>query len=196
MKIFIFATAIITSMTFGQNNLYAVVYDKATRDPLSGANVLITDLNTGAMSDNKGEVYLNHIPEGTYIVEFSFIGYKSQKKIISFKGTESKKSLMIYLEPVILSSTPIQIKSTRTNGVLKDEPVRIEVLGNEEVREETAIKPGNIAKLLGETTGIQIQQTSAASGNVSFRIQGLDGKYTQLLKDGFPMYSGFSGGLS
>ncbi len=27
-------------------------------------------------------------------------------------------------------------------------------------------------------------------------IQGLDGRYTQLLKDGFPLYGGFSGGLS
>ncbi|MEE2801369.1 MAG: TonB-dependent receptor plug domain-containing protein [Bacteroidota bacterium] len=28
------------------------------------------------------------------------------------------------------------------------------------------------------------------------RIQGLDGRYTQLLKDGFPLYNGFAGGLS
>jgi iron complex outermembrane receptor protein len=31
---------------------------------------------------------------------------------------------------------------------------------------------------------------------VQIRILGLDGKYAQLLKDGFPMYSGFSNGLS
>jgi iron complex outermembrane receptor protein len=30
--------------------------------------------------------------------------------------------------------------------------------------------------------------------NSSIRIQGLDGKYTQLLCDGFRLYSGFSGG--
>jgi iron complex outermembrane receptor protein len=70
------------------------------------------------------------------------------------------------------------------------------VLGNEEVVEETGISPGNISKLLGETSGIMVQHTSAVSGNVSFRIQGLPGKYTQLLQDGFPMYSGFSSGLS
>ncbi len=31
---------------------------------------------------------------------------------------------------------------------------------------------------------------------MSFRIQGLEGRFTQLLKDGFPLYSGFSSGLS
>jgi iron complex outermembrane receptor protein len=50
--------------------------------------------------------------------------------------------------------------------------------------------------LLSETTGVRMQQTSINSGNLSIRIQGLDGRYTQLLKDGFPLYSGFAGGLS
>ncbi|MBL7748360.1 MAG: TonB-dependent receptor, partial [Chitinophagaceae bacterium] len=46
-----------------------------------------------------------------------------------------------------------------------------------------------------ESTGIQTQQTSATSANSSIRIQGLDGRYTQILKDGFPIYAGFSSGL-
>jgi len=54
----------------------------------------------------------------------------------------------------------------------------------------------NISLVLRESTGIQIQQTSLSSGNSSIRIQGLDGRYTQLLKDGFPLFGGFSGGLS
>ena len=31
---------------------------------------------------------------------------------------------------------------------------------------------------------------------MSIRIQGLDGRYTQILKDGMPIYGGFAGGLS
>jgi Outer membrane cobalamin receptor protein len=57
------------------------------------------------------------------------------------------------------------------------------------------MKPGDIRMLLNESTGIQTQQTSATSANASIRIQGLDGRYTQILKDGFPLYAGFSGGL-
>jgi len=64
------------------------------------------------------------------------------------------------------------------------------------VVEETGINPGNISKLLGETSGINVQHTNAVSGNVTFRIQGLPGKYTQLLKDGLPAYGGFASGLS
>ena len=41
-----------------------------------------------------------------------------------------------------------------------------------------------------------MQQTSASSANQSIRIQGLDGRHTQILKDGFQLYGGFASGLS
>ena len=57
------------------------------------------------------------------------------------------------------------------------------------------MKPGDIRMLLNESTGIITQQTSATSGNASIRIQGLDGRYTQILKDGFPVFAGAASGL-
>jgi iron complex outermembrane receptor protein/outer membrane receptor for ferrienterochelin and colicins len=50
--------------------------------------------------------------------------------------------------------------------------------------------------LLHESTGLQVQQTSATSSTASIRVQGLDGRYTQLLKDGYPNFGNFASGLS
>lgn len=91
-------------------------------------------------------------------------------------------------EEVIISST----RSTRT---IRNTPTRVELIGGEELDEKGNMKPGDIRMMLNESTGIQTQQVSATSANSSIRIQGLDGRYTQLLKDGFPLYAGFSGSL-
>lgn len=88
------------------------------------------------------------------------------------------------------------VMSTRSHGTLDDTPLRVEVLGEEELREKANMKPGDIRMMLNESTGIQVQQTSATSFNSSIRIQGLDGRYTQMLRDGLPIYSGFSSSLS
>lgn len=88
------------------------------------------------------------------------------------------------------------VSSSRTNSRIEDLPTRVEVLGTEEVHEENGIKPGNIASLLGDIAGIQIQQTSAATGNADMRIQGLPGRYTQILRDGMPLFGGYSGSFS
>lgn len=88
------------------------------------------------------------------------------------------------------------VMSSRTNATLDDTPMRLQVLDAEELHEKANMKPGDIRMILNESTGIQVQQTSATSFNSSIRIQGLDGRYTQLLRDGLPIYSGFSGSLS
>jgi iron complex outermembrane receptor protein/outer membrane receptor for ferrienterochelin and colicins len=94
------------------------------------------------------------------------------------------------------SSEVIVVSSSRTNSRIEDLPTKVEVLGAEEMHEENGIKPGNIASLLGDIAGIQIQQTNAATGNADMRIQGLQGKYTQLLRDGMPLFGGYSGSFS
>ncbi|MFK7863805.1 MAG: TonB-dependent receptor plug domain-containing protein [Pseudohongiellaceae bacterium] len=90
----------------------------------------------------------------------------------------------------------IVITSTRSLRSFAVQPTRVEVLGAEELNEKANMKPGSIRMLLNESTGIYVQQTSPTSFNSSIRIQGLDGKYTQLLRDGMPLYGGFAGGLS
>ena len=90
----------------------------------------------------------------------------------------------------------IVVTTTRNRRSFEQQPTRVEVLGGEEINEKANMKPGDIRMLLNESTGIHVQQTSATSFNSSIRIQGLDGKYTQLLRDGMPLYGGFSGGLS
>ncbi len=88
------------------------------------------------------------------------------------------------------------IVTTRSSRSIQEIPTRIETITAEELGEKAAMNSSNIGMLLRETTGVQMQQTSLSSGNMNIRIQGLDGRYTQILKDGFPLYGGFAGGLS
>ena len=88
------------------------------------------------------------------------------------------------------------VTATRSSRTIEESPTRIEFLAAEELGEKAVMNSTNIAMLLRESTGIQMQQTSANSANQSIRIQGLDGRYTQILKDGFPLFGGFSSGLS
>ena len=86
------------------------------------------------------------------------------------------------------------VVSSRANRSVANIPSRIEVI-TDEIEEAATMDPSKIAHLLMHTTGVQVQQQSATSGSASVRIQGLYGRYTQILKDGFPIYGGFTGGL-
>jgi iron complex outermembrane receptor protein len=105
-------------------------------------------------------------------------------------------TLLIILEPEEEEQEEVIVTATRTSGTIANAPTRVEILTGEEMDEKGNMVPGDIRMVLNESTGIQTQQTSATSYNSSIRIQGLDGRYTQILRDGYPLYAGFSGGLS
>lgn len=90
----------------------------------------------------------------------------------------------------------IILQTTRTSRTIKNTPTRIETIDGEELDEKNNMRPANVSMLLHESTGLLVQQTSATSGNASIRMQGLDGRYTQLLKDGYPNFGNFASGLS
>ena len=78
---------------------------------------------------------------------------------------------------------------------MQDEPIRVEVIAGEEIEEKAIMRPGNIAMLVNETGGVRVQVTSPALGAANIRIQGLEGRYTQLLADNLPLYGGQASSL-
>lgn len=161
--------------------------------PLPAATVLIKQLNRSAVADSNGIVLVKELPAALYTVLFSHVGYKT--KTVSVQLPIDSMLVVILEAEEHEEEEEIIITSTRTSRYIANIPTRIETISGEELEEKGNMKPGDIRMMLNESTGIQTQQTSATSYNSGIRIQGLDGKYTQLLRDGFPLYSGFSGGL-
>jgi len=89
----------------------------------------------------------------------------------------------------------IIVQGTRTQRRVQDEPIRVEVIVGEEIEEKAIMRPGNISMLVAETGGVRVQITSPALGAANIRIQGLEGRYTQLLADGLPLYGGQAASL-
>jgi outer membrane receptor for ferrienterochelin and colicins len=195
-KLLIILFILVCNSVYAQNIFKAVIKDDKTKLPLAGATAVINSLKKGATADTAGYITINNIPGGKFEITFSFVSYLSQDKTITFPQKNAAGILEIYLEPLAGELAEVTVQTTRTNQNLKDIPTRIEALPQEELDEKGTMRPGDIKMLLGETTGIQVQQTSAVSSTANFRIQGLDSRYTQLLKDGMPLYQGFSGGLS
>lgn len=89
----------------------------------------------------------------------------------------------------------IIVQATRSRRRVQDEPIRVEVITREEIEEKALMRPGNVAMLVSETGGVRVQVTSPALGAANIRVQGMDGRYTQLLADGLPLYGGQSSSL-
>lgn len=180
---------------FAQNNLTIKIQDADSNAPLAGATVTIKTLNKTLSTDTQGQVTLANIPDGTYSIEYRYIGYISKIDNLTFPSAGNSELLVLLNTAEGEELEEVTVSSTRSSRTIATIPTRIEVIAGEELDEKANMKPGDIRMVLNETTGIQTQQTSATSANASIRIQGLDGRYTQILKDGFPLFTGAASGL-
>lgn len=86
----------------------------------------------------------------------------------------------------------IIVQATRSGRRVQDEPIRVEVIGREEIEEKLLMTPGNISMLVAETGGVRVQITSPTLGSSNIRMQAMNGRYTSVLADGLPLYGGQS----
>lgn len=183
-----------TGLVQSQNTISFRVNEK-TGEPLIGASVVIEGTTIGTITNVDGIAMLENIPNGKIEFLISFIGYEEKEIALSFPENNDKVVEIELLEGS-MELEEVIISATRSSRTIQDIPTRLEFISEEELGEKAAMNSTNIGMLLRETTGVQMQQTSLSSGNMSIRIQGLDGRYTQILKDGLPLYGGFAGGLS
>jgi len=169
------------------------VLTEAENEPLLGATVYFEALEKGAVTNFDGIAEFTEIPDGQHQIIISFLGFETFETTIQIP---SNSALVFKLKEGGNQLDAVVLQSSRSTRTVRKIPTRIEFIGAEELGEKAIMNPTNISMVLRESTGIQMQQTSLSSGSTNIRIQGLDGRYTQLLRDGFPLYGGFSSGLS
>ncbi len=177
-----------------QNNFTCFVKDGESKELLQGVTAKIEDSQKATVSDSNGKIIFTGLAAGKITVAFSLVGYES--RVVHFRVQSVDTIHIIYLLKAPKEEEEVIITSARTNSRIEDLPTKVEVIGSEEVDEEAATMPGNIASLLGDIAGIQSQRTSGTTGSVDLRVQGLPGKYTQILRDGLPLFGGYSGSFS
>ena len=193
-KVIVICFSLLSFSTKAQNVFLAVITDHATKEPLPGATLHVKQLKLSVVANEHGLILTSNIPAGKYAIEISNTGYRDYEESWQFP-LPSDDTLFIELQSERSLLEEVTVTSTRAGRSVRNTPTRVEVIAEDEVHEEATMRPGDIKMLLSESTGIQTQQTSATSANASIRIQGLDGRYTQILKDGFPVYSGAATGL-
>lgn len=181
--------------TFAQHTLRLSIQSREEKTALAGATVTIATLHKTTLADSLGLARFTDLATGTYQIIVTHTGFAAQHITVQVPQPDSTV-ITLRMEEAEENAEEVVVTATRISRTIANIPTRVEVISGEELQEKGNMKPGDIRMLLNESTGIQTQQTSATSFNAGIRIQGLDGRYTQILRDGYPLYSGFSGSLS
>jgi iron complex outermembrane receptor protein/outer membrane receptor for ferrienterochelin and colicins len=187
----ILTTVLILIIAFNVKAQYSISGIVKAKDSTQNGITVKLSNRQPIITDKQGKFVFTNLSIKKYTISFSGVGFNTFDTTILL-NENTQLNIVLKEEKKELEEVVI-VASSRTNTRIEDLPTKVEVLGAEELHEENQIKPGNIASILGDIAGVQIQQTTATSGSANLRIQGLQGKYTQILRDGMPLFGGFSG---
>jgi iron complex outermembrane receptor protein len=171
----------------------ATVRVRVVRDTSPEPGVTVSSGAVRALTDALGWAALR-LPAGSHRIIAASPGLRPDTVAIAVRAG-ADTSFVVRLTEVAAELMPIIVTATRGERRIEEEPVRVEVVTREEIVEKLLMTPGDIAMLLNETPGLRVQTTSPSLGGANVRVQGLRGRYTQVLADGLPLHGGQTGGL-
>jgi hypothetical protein len=158
------------------------VTDAETGEDLIGVSVIIPELVTGVATNSYG-FYSLSIPSGTYIVQYSYLGYASVEREIQFIRNQV---VNIEISPSVTAIDEVIISTERDDKNITSAESGVEKLNLKEI--------DNIPVLFGEKDILKTIQllpgiSNASEGSTGFNVRGGSIGQNLILLDEAPVYS-------
>ncbi|MEA3286520.1 MAG: TonB-dependent receptor [Candidatus Marinimicrobia bacterium] len=166
-----------SSAISGAYNWHAHLYDENGK-PIPYANVSLSQLNTGAVSDKTGHVEIANLPAGEYTINISVIGYVSRAMIITLPQSTVENSTII-LQSTLLEGSAVTVTVTGLPSDILTSERTVSVIGGETLQRNAG---QSLSATLATIPGLQvISQGHAVAKPV---VRGMSSQRVVIVKDG------------
>lgn len=153
------------------------------KEVLSGVTVLVESLNVGTSTDKNG-FYELFLPQGSYTIRFSFVGYISETKTINVTNSFNELNISLKIDNKMLDA--VVVSSTRKDANVTELKMSVQTIDMVRVRK--------IPSLMGEIDVIKSIQLlpgvhAASEGSSGFSVRGGSPDQNLILLDDVPVYN-------
>ncbi len=178
-----FVLLFIPVVAFSQSTLRGSVTDSTTRGIIVGANVVLLGSSLGCATDIEGVYVINGIPQKSFKVKVSCVGYEPKEIEINF--SEKKTVVLnVQLQPAIIMGVEV-IVTAQLRGQLAAMNQQItsktimNVVSEEKIQE---LPDANAAEAIGRLPGVSIIRSGGEATNIVLR--GLSSQFSNITVDG------------
>ena len=170
-------------------NMIGHVTDKHSQEHLAFITISLKGTTIGTTTDDTGHYFLKNLPEGTFTVEVSSVGYKTIRKEVRFKKGKTIE-MNFEIEEDLISLEGVVVSANRNETTRRMAPTLVNVVSMKTFENTNS---SCLAQGLNFQPGVRVENNCQNCGYQQVRINGLDGPYTQILIDSRPIFSALSG---
>lgn len=188
-----FVLIILNTQSYAQKeseaNIYGHVLDASNHEHLPFVNIYIKGTTIGTATNENGHYILEHLPVGTHTVVASFMGYKTVERQVTLKANNSVE-MNFTMEENSVMMKDVVVSANRYEVDRKEAATIVNVLTPKIFTTTNSV---NLAEGLNYQPGLRVENTCQNCGVNAVRINGLEGKYSQILIDSRPVFSSLAG---
>lgn len=170
-------------------SIYGHVIDKSTGEHVPYVMVSLKGTVIGTATAGSGHYYLEHLPEGKFILQVSGVGYKTAEKEVELSdGVALEVNFMVEEDRVLLEGVVVSANRSETARMFA--PTLVNVVGMDTYDRVNAV---SLSQGLVFQPGVRVENNCQNCSYQQVRINGLDGPYTQILIDSRPVFSSLAG---
>ncbi|SDG56310.1 TonB-dependent receptor [Psychroflexus sediminis] len=154
---------LVSLTSFSQSYSISGEVRDAGRNLISGANVMIPELNKGTVTNSKGEYQLNTIPEGSYTLKVTYLGFETIEKLIEVSGD---MQLDVTLNEANYMLDGIMVSAQKREQMNKEVPIAITSYGGKFLESTNTFEYDALSEFV---PGLQIQIQSVNNPGIVIR---------------------------
>ena len=151
------------SKVYAQNSLSGIITDATTGESLWEVSVYFPKLEKGSVTDEDGKFIINNLPEGSYDLIASYIGYQTYSTTITITVGDNEKDIV--LSPSAIEMDEV-IVSTPFHQLQRDNVMKVEQASVAELKSLGAI---TLADGISEIPGVSTISTGVGIGKPVIR---------------------------
>lgn len=185
MKNLIFASLLILALSSSAQSLSGrIIQNDPYKTPLYGATVIVTELGKGQVTGLSGYFEISNVPEGTYRLKVTFVGFKTLETEIS---VPQSSALLLALDEDVTQLAGVEVAATALPSV-QAEQTRLSTI------KVSDLPLTDMPRLLGEPDLIRMLQNLPGVKTESdftggFSVRGGRNDQNLILLDGVPVYN-------
>ncbi len=177
------------SQTPTDAHLFGHVVDATTGEHIAYVTVSLEGTPVGTTTDATGHFLLRNLRAGTYVVVVEAVGYKSTSQEVTIRKGETIE-LDFAIESMPLMMEQVVVTSSRSERLKQEAPSLVSVIDSDLF---ARVASQSLSGGLVFQPGVRVENTCQNCGFPQVRINGLDGKYSQILVDSHPLFSSLTG---
>jgi len=152
-----------------QRSIKGKVTDASNGNALPGANVYIPKLNVGAATGVNGTYVISSVPNGTYTLTVTYIGYKKYSTKVEVTG--QNVTLNVKLQPSNVGLNQVYVTA---EGEKKTRNQLSYAAQNVQSQDIARVHPANFTNVLsGKVAGLNVKESSMMGGSTNLLIRGV-----------------------